>query len=178
MTCMFRSPTRVTGWSLTAVASALALAGLVSLALLSSGAAAAGTSGSQMRTIRLHAVPAAAARISVRRTRVGAILVGSNGRTLYAFSRDGRNRDRCAMIRGCTGVWPLVTTSGRPRAGSGVRGSMLGTIRVGRAHQATYAGHPLYTYTGDTGPGQTEYVGVSQFGGTWPAVRGSGALVK
>ena len=163
---------RVTAWSLAATAGALVLAGVVSLALLSSRAAAGAAAG------HLRTAVTASTRISLRATKVGRILVGPNGHTLYAFTRDSRNRDRCATIRGCTGVWPLVTSSGRPAAGSGVKGSLLSTIRVGRASQVTYAGHPLYTYSADSSAGQTSYVGVSQFGGRWPAVSDTGALVK
>jgi predicted lipoprotein with Yx(FWY)xxD motif len=44
--------------------------------------------------------------------------------------------------------------------------------------QVTYAGHPLYTYSGDSGPGQTSYVGAKSFGGTWYAINASGGTVK
>ena len=116
--------------------------------------------------------------ISLRATKLGKILVASNGHTLYAFSRDARNQDRCAKISGCTGVWPIMAAHGKPHAGSGVNASLLGTIKVGHSSQVTYAGHPLYTYTADTGPGDTSYIGVSQFGGTWPALNARGRLVK
>ena len=42
----------------------------------------------------------------------------------------------------------------------------------------TYGGHPLYTYGGDSGPGQTFYVNFLQFGGRWPAVNAAGGEVK
>jgi hypothetical protein len=42
----------------------------------------------------------------------------------------------------------------------------------------TYAGHPLYRYIADTGPGQTSYINILQFGGRWPAVNGAGHEVK
>jgi hypothetical protein len=42
----------------------------------------------------------------------------------------------------------------------------------------TYAGHPLYTYSADSGPGKTSYVGAKQFGGTWYAINASGGTVK
>ena len=45
-------------------------------------------------------------------------------------------------------------------------------------NQVTYAGHPLYTYTGDSGPGKTSYVGVKAFGGAWYALNASGGAVK
>jgi hypothetical protein len=68
--------------------------------------------------------------------------------------------------------------SGRLVAGSGVNRHLLGTIKVGRTRQVTYAGHPLYHYIGDSGPGQTEYIGVNQAGGFWYALNAAGSVVK
>ena len=122
---------------------------------------------------------AGAAKLQLRKTSVGTILVDGHGATLYAFTKDGRNVDMCVRISGCAGLWPLMTTAGKPVAGTGVKASLIGTIAVkGRARQVTYAGHPLYTYSGDSGPGQVSYVGVAQFGGSWPAVNAAGGEVK
>ena len=121
----------------------------------------------------------ARAKLSLRHTRVGAILVNSRGFTLYAFSRDTKNKDACQKIKQCLKVWPALATGGRPVAGSGVRQSLIGTIRLASgARQVTYAGHPLYTYIADTGPGSTFYVNIFQFGGYWPAVNAAGREVK
>jgi predicted lipoprotein with Yx(FWY)xxD motif len=133
------------------------------------------------------AVPAAAlagassgrAKLELRRTAVGTILVNSRGFTVYAFTKDRRNRDNCATSRPCITVWPPVTTVGAPIAGPGVRTSLLGTIPLkGGRRQVTYAGHPLYTYIADTRPGQTTYVNLLQFGGRWPAINAAGDEVK
>jgi predicted lipoprotein with Yx(FWY)xxD motif len=122
---------------------------------------------------------AARAKLGLRKTSVGSILVNSRGFTLYAFTRDGRNRDACARIPRCLAVWPAVTTSGTPVAGKGVRSALIGTIALkGGRRQVTYAGHPLYTYIADSGPGQTSYVNILQFGGRWPAVDAAGHEVK
>lgn len=116
-----------------------------------------------------------AATVQLRHTSLGKILVNSSGRTLYEFTRDRRNKNSCAAISGCSAVWPALKASGRPTAGSGVKASLLSTTS---SHQVTYAGHPLYTYSGDSGPGKTSYVGVKQFGGTWYAINASGGTVK
>jgi predicted lipoprotein with Yx(FWY)xxD motif len=119
------------------------------------------------------------AMLQVRHTALGNIIVNGGGHTVYVFTRDSRHRDRCVTIGGCTGIWPPFTTSGAPQAGHGVRHSLLGTITLaGGMRQVTYAGHPLYTYIGDSGPGDTSYVGVSQFGGHWFALSAAGHLVK
>ncbi|HTC59433.1 MAG TPA: hypothetical protein VK691_04865 [Solirubrobacteraceae bacterium] len=115
-----------------------------------------------------------AATVQLRHTSLGSILVSSSGRTLYEFTRDHANKSSCASIRGCSEIWPSLRANGRPTAGSGVRASLLSTS----GGQVTYAGHPLYLYSGDSGPGKTSYVGVKQFGGSWYALNASGGAVK
>jgi predicted lipoprotein with Yx(FWY)xxD motif len=90
------------------------------------------------------------AKLQLRHTALGNILVNGEGLTVYAFTRDTRNHDRCVTISGCPGIWPLVTTGGKP----------------------------LYTYIGASGPGDTSYVGLSQFGGRWLALSATGHTVK
>lgn len=134
--------------------------------------------------VALSAVPLAGAsssraKLELRKTRVGTILVNSRGFTLYAFTKDGRDRDNCAQSSPCIRIWPPVSTVGAPIAGPGIRASLIGTITIkGRIRQVTYGGHPLYTYVADTSPGQTTYVNVLQFGGRWPAVNAAGQEVK
>ncbi len=130
-------------------------------------------------------IPAAQARtqsgakVQLQSTSVGMILVNKRGFTLYMFARDTRNHNSCVAIKGCSAVWPALLTSGKPVAGSGVKASLLGTIKLsGGKQQVTYAGHPLYTYVGDARPGSTSYVGVRQFGGPWYALGATGKTVK
>jgi predicted lipoprotein with Yx(FWY)xxD motif len=119
------------------------------------------------------------ATIKLAGTSAGKLLTNGSGRTLYMFSKDGHNKNRCGAISGCESTWPPVTTKAKPVAGPGVKGSLLGTITISRGrHQVTYAGHPLYTYSGDFGPRQTDYIGQSQFGGTWYGVSATGGKVK
>ncbi len=107
------------------------------------------------------------------------MIVNGRGRTAYEFTRDRRNRDACAIISGCLSVWPPLTVKGSPVAGPGLKRSLLGTIRLaGGVRQVTYAGHPLYTYAFDTGPGQTGYVGAPEFGGVWYAISAAGKTVR
>ncbi len=118
------------------------------------------------------------AKLQLRHTSLGTILANGRGFTVFAFARDPRNHSRCATTAGCTGIWPMVITTGSPRLGPGVKRSLVGTIAVAGTRQVTYAGHPLYTYIGDSGPGDTSYVGQSQFGGKWYALNAAGHLVK
>ena len=103
------------------------------------------------------------------------ILVNSKGFTVYAFSKDSRNKDACVKISGCAAIWPPLTTAAKPIAGSGVKASLLGTIPYkGNLRQVTYAGHPLYMYSADSSPGSTGYVNQKAFGGRWPAMNAAG----
>jgi predicted lipoprotein with Yx(FWY)xxD motif len=146
----------------------------VFLAVALAGAVSAATVASAQRS-PLIAHWSRAATVQLRHTDLGNILVSSSGRTLYEFTRDHANRNSCATISGCSAVWPSLKASGRPTAGSGVKASLLSSTS---GNQVTYAGHPLYTYSGDSGPGKTSYVGVKQFGGTWYAINASGGTVK
>jgi len=119
------------------------------------------------------------ARVQVRRTSLGKILVDASGFTLYSFTRDSRNRDTCVKVSSCSRTWPALSTGGKPTAGPGVKASLLSTITLpGGARQVTYAGHPLYLYAAAGEPGETAYVGAMQFGGTWDAINPSGHAVK
>lgn len=121
----------------------------------------------------------APAKVSLRKTSLGMILVNRRGHTLYAFTKDSRNKDRCITMSGCPGTWPAMTSAGKPTAGRGVNSSKLSTIKLSNgSHQVTYAGHPLYTYIADSSAGETDYVGARQFGGTWLAVSATGGTIR
>ncbi len=102
-----------------------------------------------------------------------AILVDSKGFTLYDFHKDKGTQSAC--YGACAGVWPPLTTSGKPRATSGAEASKLGTTkRSDGTLQVTYAGHPLYTYVADTKPGEAKGNDFSSYGGQWYALMPSG----
>lgn len=146
------------------------------LTILFLATAAALPVGISQAAVGTHA--ARGAKLQLRHTALGTILVNRRGFTVYAFARDSRNHDRCAAIAGCTGIWPMVTTTVTVTLGPGVKRSLVGTIKVGGTRQVTYAGHPLYTYIAASGPGETSYVGLSQFGGKWFGVNAAGHIVK
>ena len=96
------------------------------------------------------------------------VLTSSNGFTLYWFVPDSPSASRCTGS--CAAYWPPVT--GTPAAGPGVTTGKLGTIkRPGGTTQATYDGHPLYTYVGDNAPGQARGNKLDLNGGYWYEVR-------
>jgi predicted lipoprotein with Yx(FWY)xxD motif len=120
--------------------------------------------------------PSGAATVSAASTSLGTILVDGSGRTLYLFQKDQPNRSTCAGA--CVAAWPVDTSSGTPKAGSGVQASMLGTItRADGGTQVTYHRHPLYYYSGDSGAGQHNGQGVDAFGAKWFVVNPAGGAV-
>jgi predicted lipoprotein with Yx(FWY)xxD motif len=106
---------------------------------------------------------------------LGQVLVDSEGHTLYAFSGDSPKAATCEGA--CEKAWPpLLIESGEPHPSNGTSASRLGTIeRADGSRQVTYAGDPLYAYSGDKQPGEANGQGANAFGGTWTALKGSGA---
>jgi predicted lipoprotein with Yx(FWY)xxD motif len=105
---------------------------------------------------------------------LGRVLVDSKGFTLYDFHKDKGDKSSC--YGGCAQVWPPLTTSGKPQPSNGASASKLGTTkRSDGTVQVTYAGHPLYTYTADTKPGDAKGNDFSSFGGEWYALQPSGS---
>jgi predicted lipoprotein with Yx(FWY)xxD motif len=118
-------------------------------------------------------------KIQLRRTSHGKVLVDASGFTVFRFSKDPAKKNTCLTVSECSTTWPALTTSGQPTAGPGVSSSLLSTIKLSNGQrQVTYAGHPLYRYALASERGETAYMGVKQFGGTWFAVSASGANVK
>jgi predicted lipoprotein with Yx(FWY)xxD motif len=75
----------------------------------------------------------------------------------------------------CAKAWPPLLTEGEPHPSNGAEGAKLGTTkRKDGSEQVTYAGHPLYTYTGDQGPGEANGNDVDAFGAEWYALTASG----
>jgi predicted lipoprotein with Yx(FWY)xxD motif len=105
---------------------------------------------------------------------LGEVLVDSEGRTLYAFSGDEGGAPTCEGA--CAKTWPpLLDENGEPQPSNGTGAARLGTVeRADGTTQVTYAGHPLYSFSGDKLPGEAKGDGSSAFGGTWSALKGSG----
>lgn len=111
--------------------------------------------------------------ITLRDSNFGPMLFDSNKQAIYVFERDRRNTTVC--YGDCAGAWPPVFSDGPPRAGKGVRASLLGTIerRDGRM-QVTYAGRPLYFYAHED-PGVVLCHNVNLNGGFWWAIGAEGS---
>jgi predicted lipoprotein with Yx(FWY)xxD motif len=100
----------------------------------------------------------------------GTVLTNSAGRTLYWFAPDTPTKSVCNGS--CAVYWPPVR--GPLTAGAGVSGQLSTIKRADGSTQETYDGHPLYTYVGDSGPGQAHGNNLNLNGGLWHVVPVSG----
>jgi predicted lipoprotein with Yx(FWY)xxD motif len=151
----------------------LAAAGMAAVAVSAAACSSSSSGGSGTpSTPPGHASGAAGSGAVVKSATIGGVAVVTNakGFTLYSFAPDTATASKCDGA--CAQIWPPV--AGPVTAGQGVTGN-LGTItRSDGSKQATYNGHPLYTYTADTAPGQVTGNGINVNGGVWHEVTASG----
>jgi predicted lipoprotein with Yx(FWY)xxD motif len=115
--------------------------------------------------------------VATGRSSLGRIIVDGRGRTLYLFEKDKRSRSACYGT--CATFWPPLLTAGKPSAVRGAKASLLGrTRRRDGTLQVTYAGHPLYRFLEDTGPGQTKGEGSQAFGAGWDVLSAAGKKIE
>jgi predicted lipoprotein with Yx(FWY)xxD motif len=155
----------------------LAVAGMTAVALAVAGCGGGGGSGGERTAGYGAPSPAAggsgAATVALANSDLGKILVDGKGRTLYRFEADKGTTSTCDGA--CASAWPPLTTEGKPIAASGVSAAKLGTTeRSDGTTEVTYNGHPLYTYAGDSTPGQTTGQGSNGFGAEWYVLSAAG----
>ena len=144
-------------------------AGLALLAVLATGCTAA--AAGYHAAARPAASSSSSSAVKTATINGATVLTNAKGLTLYSFAPDTRTTSNCNGT--CAQLWPPV--HGPVTSGPGVTGR-LGTItRADGAIQATYNGHPLYTYVADTAPGQAKGNGLNASGGVWHEVTASGA---
>ena len=146
---------------------AVAAAAAVLAACSSSGTSSTGSGGSTGT-----GSPAAGTAGSLKTATIGGVtvLTSAKGFTLYSFAPDTPTRSNCNGT--CAQNWPPAKG---PATASGVTGT-FGTIkRSDGSAQATFDGHPLYTFAGDTAPGQAKGNGLNAAGGLWHEITTSGS---
>jgi predicted lipoprotein with Yx(FWY)xxD motif len=144
---------------------AIAAAAAVLAACSSSGTSSGGGGSTSTGS------PAAATAGNLKTTTIGGatVLTSAKGFTLYSFAPDTPAKSNCNGT--CAQNWPPVKG---PATASGVKGT-FGTIkRSDGSTQATFDGHPLYTFVGDTAPGQAKGNGLNALGGLWHEITTSG----
>jgi predicted lipoprotein with Yx(FWY)xxD motif len=155
------------------------LAVALGLALLTAACSSSGSTGSSAPA----ATPTAAAAgsgsglvITTKSGSAGAFLTDGSGRAVYLWTKDAMNSSACSGA--CAGAWPPVTATGAVTASGGVNKADLSTItRSGGAKQVVYDGHPLYYFSGDSGPGQVNGQGSDGFGAKWWLVDTAGTSI-
>ena len=138
------------------------------LVLAAFGSSSSGSSGSASSS-----APSAASSAASGTTLKGKkVLTNAQGMAVYWFAPDTSTKSNCNTS--CLKYWPIVP--GPATAGSGVSGT-LSVITTNGVKQATYDGHPLYTYVADTAPGQVKGNGLNVSGGLWWVMTPTGAKV-
>jgi predicted lipoprotein with Yx(FWY)xxD motif len=157
-------------------AAGLAATALVLSACASSGSNSAvpGTTPAAANSSAASSAPAASSAgttLTVKTIGGQQVVTNAAGFTLYWFALDTSTTSKCTGS--CATYWPPV--KGPATAMSGVTGT-LGTItRADGTTQASYDGHPLYTYAADSAPGQAKGNGLNASGGLWHEMTVSGA---
>jgi predicted lipoprotein with Yx(FWY)xxD motif len=115
--------------------------------------------------------------VSTAKTSLGQILVDGRGRTLYLFEKDRKGKSACNGE--CATAWPPLIAGAKPRVARGAKAALVGTTkRADGRRQATYKGHPLYTFIQDKKRGQTKGQGVNGFGAKWYVISRAGRKIK
>ena len=159
-------------------------AGLASLAAVVA-LVAAGFGGSSLASTTQSGVAGArhtakAATVTTRKIKkLGTVLVNSRGRTLYMFVPDKQKKVTCKGS--CAAAWPplKIKKGQKPTAGGAARKKLLGADKnPGGGLVVTYNRWPLYTYVGDTGPGQATGQALNNSGGLWYVLSPAGKVIK
>jgi len=141
------------------VAGVIAVQATISFIVLLPNAAATATSSG-----------ASSVAIKVTHIHGTSVLTNKHGYTLYWFAPDSATSSRCYST--CAAYWPPVVGTASPS--SGIVGTFGTLKRTSGAEQVTYNGHPLYTYVGDSAPGQATGNRIRLNGGWWYEMKASG----
>jgi predicted lipoprotein with Yx(FWY)xxD motif len=154
------------------------LGALLAAALLAAACGSSGTSGGSSTPAAGSTATGSAAAlvITTKSGSAGTYLTDGSGRAVYLWTKDGMNKSECSGA--CASAWPPVPASGTMTASGGAVSADLSSItRSDGSKQLTYDGHPLYYFSGDSGPGTTNGQGSDGFGAKWWLVSTSGASI-
>ena len=167
-------------YAVAGIGAALAVAGCgSSTKTTASGSAAQPASGSASNASAVS--PATQGQgpsaLTLRSSQYGKVIFAANNRVLYLFGADHGGTSTCYGV--CASAWPPLLSKGTtPSVGGGLSARRLGTTRrTDGSLQVTYAGHPLYYYSGDT-PGKIMCQAANMHGGFWYVVNANGSANK
>jgi predicted lipoprotein with Yx(FWY)xxD motif len=159
-----------------ALGAAVVVAACSSAASSSSTGAAAPASPAAGSSSSAGASSSSATVITTASSSGGTFLTNGSGRAVYLWAKDTGDMSTCTGA--CAGAWPPVTTTGTATAAGSAKASDIGTItRSDGTKQVTYDGHPLYYFSGDSGPGSATGQGNDGFGAKWWLVAPTGSDV-
>ena len=143
------------------------LAAAFGIAACASSSSPATSGGAASSAAPASSAPAAGSS-ALKTAKIGgaSVVTNAKGLTLYWFVPDTATTSKCNGS--CATFWPPV--KGPATAGAGVTGKLATIKRADGSVQATYNGHPLYTYVGDHAPGQATGNGLNVNGGVWHEV--------
>jgi predicted lipoprotein with Yx(FWY)xxD motif len=104
---------------------------------------------------------------------LGTILVDADGNTLYRFENDEEGTSTC--YGECEATWPPLAADDPTAGGKADQALVATTERKDDTLQVTYDGHPLYTFSGDAAPGDTNG---QELGDVWYVVSPDGEAVE
>jgi predicted lipoprotein with Yx(FWY)xxD motif len=150
--------------------------GALTLAACATGSSGAGSSNAGGSSATAGSSSAAAGtELASSKTSLGTVVVDGKGRTVYEFDKDTVGAATSACTGVCVGLWPeLMATSSSPSV-SGLTGTVGTAPTTGGGQQLTLDGHRLYTFSGDSQPGQ---VNGEAFMNLWWVLSPAGQLIK
>ena len=137
----------------TRVAKGAAIASL-SVVLLAACASSKNSSGGGAGGGGGNTSSASTSGLKTQSTSIGTVAADPSGKTLYELVGDSASNHKCTGS--CLSIWPAVMSGGT---------------------QVVLQGHPAYTYSGDSAPGQTNGQGAKDQWGTWYALDSNGAPI-
>jgi predicted lipoprotein with Yx(FWY)xxD motif len=111
--------------------------------------------------------------VTSRDTSLGRVLTSPTGRTLYALTKDTKTQSTC--VGDCAMVWPPLLVENGWSPAPDLDRALFATLARGDTRQLEAGRWPLYTFSGDTKPGDVNGQGS---GGVWFAVGANGLPIK
>ncbi|MEO9254622.1 MAG: hypothetical protein ABI305_03720 [Tepidiformaceae bacterium] len=158
----------------------IAIASMAALGLagcspaMNSGGSSSGSKSNSGTPSAAPAKPSQTAELTTATTSLGAVVVNDKGMTVYFFDKDTKNEASSACTGQCISAWPAVTTLSSKPTVTGVTGPIGMITTAHGAKQITISGLPIYTFSGDSAPGDMKGQGLH---GVWWAVSPSGSKV-